>query len=398
MATAIQSSSDGGAAHIRVLALFGGVVKLGAERSNIEMLTALRDAGAEVLLLVPDGHWASEMREYLSSIGFRIVKCPYFLVAGSHSNFRWLYYPFQMILASITYLVMETIYRPTGVLCSSPLVVLNFLPALAISRTPLVYRCDDKPIRHSWVFAALWRFILSRSGSIVAVSQFIKRVVVAAGARVERVSVIYNRPPRRSRSETYTSLGVDKTAFNIVFAGQVTQKKGVEVLRNAFREICKDYPDSRLHVVGRISDWVGDAWAREFRNATLSDELLGDRVSFPGFVDDVPGLMEMCDLNVTPTLTEEPLGNVVMESKLAGIPSIVFPSGGLPEMISHGEDGLVCDGKDEAALVAALRFYLSQPALAKAHGRAARLSLEGLIGNFTAESIAAFEVVRTFRR
>lgn len=398
MAQNVEGGRDGGAAHIRVLALFGGVVKLGAERSNIEMLTALRDAGAQILLLVPGGYWASGMRDYLTSLGIDFVKCPYFLVSGSSSRFRWVYYPFQMVVASIIFAVTALKYRPTGVLCSSPIIVLNFLPALALSRVPLVYRCDDKPIRHNRVFAILWKFILWRSGSIVAVSKFIKRTVVAAGANAERVSVIYNRPPRRTEQEEHTVTKIDSSAFNIVFAGQVTENKGVVVLRDAFREVCNSYPSSHLHIVGHISDWIGHAWAREFRDAVLSDELLGDRVSFPGFVDDVPGLMERCNLNVTPTLTEEPLGNVVMEAKLAGIPSIVFPSGGLPEMISHGKDGLVCDGKDREHLANALRFYLSQPALAEAHGRAARLSLDALISNFTMESIAAFDTARTLKR
>jgi glycosyltransferase involved in cell wall biosynthesis len=115
-------------------------------------------------------------------------------------------------------------------------------------------------------------------------------------------------------------------------------------------------------------------------------------------MDDVPGLMERCDLNVTPTLTEEPLGNVVMEAKLAGIPSVVFPSGGLPEMIRQGENGFICETRDVEGLAAGLRFYLSQPDLAKTHGEAARQSLDRLIGNFTQESIAAFEAARVLQR
>lgn len=383
---------------MRVLALFGGAVRLGAERSNIEMITALKDAGAEVLLLVPGGDWASEMRSYLDSINLPYVGCDFFLVAGSSSRFRWLMYPFQMISASIKCLIVLGKYRPTGILCSSPLVTLNFLPALLLSNHPFVYRCDDKPIMHSWVFVMLWRFILWRSSAIVAVSRFIARVAVQAGAKAERVSVIYNRPPRRAEHETFKGSIVEADVFNIVFAGQVTEKKGVAVLVDAFRKVHKDYPNSRLTIVGRISDWIGDIWAREFRDGVLRDESLSGHVSFPGFVDDVPGLMKRCNLNVTPTLTEEPLGNVVMEAKLASIPSVVFPSGGLPEMIQHEKNGFICSGKGVEELAAGLRYYLSQPALARSHGEAARQSLDSLIGNFTTESVAVFEAARVLRR
>ena len=44
---------------------------------------------------------------------------------------------------------------------------------------------------------------------------------------------------------------------------------------------------------------------------------------------------------------------------MAGVPSVVFPSGGLPELVvEQGDDGFVCDARTAGALEAGLRHYL----------------------------------------
>ena len=64
--------------------------------------------------------------------------------------------------------------------------------------------------------------------------------------------------------------------------------------------------------------------------------------------------MRQCEVLVAPSLIEEALGLVVMEAKMAGLPSIVFPSGGLP-------DGAKFSGPDgfREALVARQNIFVS---------------------------------------
>ncbi len=126
----------------------------------------------------------------------------------------------------------------------------------------------------------------------------------------------------------------------------------------------------------------------------MADEALADRVRFLGFVEDVPALMATCLVSVAPTISEEPLGNVVMEAKQSGIPTIVFPSGGLPEMIEHGVDGYVCPEPTVDALEGALRSYLGDPERSAREGRAARASLERrfAVSDYAARWAAVFDV------
>jgi 1,4-alpha-glucan branching enzyme len=75
---------------------------------------------------------------------------------------------------------------------------------------------------------------------------------------------------------------------------------------------------------------------------------------------------------------EEPYGLVAVEAKSVGIPSIIFPSGGLKELIEHGVNGWITRSKTAAELFNALEYYLLNLETVKEHGRNARRSLDAL--------------------
>lgn len=360
---------------VRILALFGGATKLGMERANLEALAAFREGGATVRILVSDAPWAEDLRQDIVSRGLEIVQCPYLLLPRPERRFNPLFeYPRIITRASAIMLREVARFRPTHFYSCAQLFVLNFAPVLMLTSTPLIYRCGDRPILHSRLFRWLWRFIVARSRTFVAVSHYIADRLVDAGVPRDRITVIYSRPPLRS-APTEARAGRSKD-FTFVFVGQINETKGPHVLVDAFRGVIDAHPDARLVIAGRISDWEGDEWARALRREVQADPDLADRVSFPGFVEDVPALLASGRVAVTPTVTEEPLANVVMEAKLAGIPSIIFPSGGLPETIEHGVDGYICADRTAPALGEALTWYLEHRDAAEVQGHAARLSLQ----------------------
>jgi L-malate glycosyltransferase len=87
----------------------------------------------------------------------------------------------------------------------------------------------------------------------------------------------------------------------------------------------------------------------------------------------------------------EAFGNVVLEAKASGLPSVVTSSGDLPELVAHGVDGWVCESTTAEAIADGLRYFLCGPdALAQA-GRAARTSAERYgEGRFSAAWDAVF--------
>jgi glycosyltransferase involved in cell wall biosynthesis len=107
---------------------------------------------------------------------------------------------------------------------------------------------------------------------------------------------------------------------------------------------------------------------------------LQDRIVFLGYVECVVTLLSRSDVHVCPSIFREPLSNVVVEAKSCGKPSVVFPSGGLPELIEHEVDGFVCRDCTIEALVEGLRYFLADEQVRQRAGLAAKKSLEERFG------------------
>jgi glycosyltransferase involved in cell wall biosynthesis len=362
----------------RILALFGTRVVFGAERENIEVLAALREKGCDVLCLVRHEAWNDHIPAALAARGLAWRKVPF--IDGWLRGWRlraMLRNPVLFIVGNWRLVRIIKEFRPTHFHTFNAFYLLSFLPVLFVARTPLVYRSVDLPTQHRWIWRLLWRFVVARASKFVALSRFIARELETSGVPAERIEVIYGRPPNRLESESPLAPSMSAGAKrDIVFVGQILENKGPHLLIQAFRTLAESYSEARLLIVGRISDWRGDDWARDLRDKVANDPVLSSRVMFTGFVENVPALLRGREVLVAPTLTEEPLGLVVMEAKAAAIPSIVFPSGGLPEMIEHGVDGFVCCNKSVEALANALKLYLKDSSLAARQGAAALRSLE----------------------
>ena len=70
----------------------------------------------------------------------------------------------------------------------------------------------------------------------------------------------------------------------------------------------------------------------------------------------------------------EAFGNVVLEAKLSGLPPVVTPSGDLPDLIAHRENGWICAEPTADAIAEGLAFFLDNPHRLSDAGRAARES------------------------
>jgi glycosyltransferase involved in cell wall biosynthesis len=369
----------------RILALFGSVLLLGQERGNIEALAALKDQGCDVLCVIRDETWSVLVPAALDARRLSWVKAPYI----EHRLPGRLHYimfrnPVAFVRANLRFFRICRAYRPTHIHAFNQLYVFNFVLGLMVLRLPMIFRAGDEPTVHNWIWRALWRFIVWRTDMFVANSGFVARALGAHGVQASRIAVIYNAPPQRPGigDATPAQSGGDRTD-RIAFVGQISAHKGVHVLVEAFRRVASEHPRVRLIIAGRISDWRGDEWARQLRDDALADPLIGKRVHFAGEVDDIPGLLSQSGIHVAPSIFEDPSPNVVMEAKQAACPSIVFPRGGMPELVADGVDGFVCREATPEGLAEALRRYLDDPMLARRHGQAALQSLARLgVGQF----------------
>lgn len=139
-------------------------------------------------------------------------------------------------------------------------------------------------------------------------------------------------------------------AADIVYAGVLIPRKGVHHLLNAFAQL--DQPSAQLRLVGKAenSDYAAALEAQ-------SEELgIVERVHFRGAVSqaELARIFAGARVMVLPSLSEG-LGRVVVEAMLLGTPVIGSRVGGIPDLIQHGENGLLVEPGNEADLAAALK-------------------------------------------
>ena len=103
---------------------------------------------------------------------------------------------------------------------------------------------------------------------------------------------------------------------------------------------------------------------------------IADRFRLLGFRRDVPDLMRAIDVMCLPS-HREPFGLVYVEAALAEKPVIACDAGGAPEIIEHGETGLLVRPQNVPDLTQAILTLLDNRDHAAAMGRRGReLALE----------------------
>jgi glycosyltransferase involved in cell wall biosynthesis len=96
------------------------------------------------------------------------------------------------------------------------------------------------------------------------------------------------------------------------------------------------------------------------------------RVKFLGWRDDIPEIMPLFDVFVLPSLNEG-MGRVLVEAMAAGRPVVASRVGGIPDLVRHGETGLLVTPRDNEAIAASISLLLSNPRQAERMGAQGRL-------------------------
>jgi len=180
---------------------------------------------------------------------------------------------------------------------------------------------------------------------------------------------------RVDRLSKRRELGLPPAALAIGFVGWLLPIKGLSFLVRAMPGVLARHPESLLVLVGKGDD--------EVQLRSLADSLgLNGRVLFLGWRADVDEILPCFDLLVLPSLNEG-MGRVLVEAMAAGVPIVASRTGGVPDLVWDGQNGLLVPPADSHALEQAVVELLGD------EGERRRMAARGqrLCGQYSAESM-----------
>ncbi len=224
-------------------------------------------------------------------------------------------------------------------------------------------RGSDYPLKNTLAYR--WSYETLADG-IIANSKSTKQTLLknAPWLNPRKIRVIYNGIDTRpfqtvSQSDMHESLNIPKNRFLVGFVGLLDKRKGLTTLLTAFEQLLDDLPESHLLITGEGE--LETALRRQ------SHPFL-NHVTFTGFREDIPEIMNTIDVLVLPSLWEG-FGIVLIEAMAASTPVITTRISNMPEIVTDGHDGLLVPINDPTELKNAMLRFATDSAFRKKTGQ-----------------------------
>ncbi len=233
------------------------------------------------------------------------------------------------------------------------------------------------PIRKN--FLSRYKYTSPRMTHHVAISEAIRKVMIADGIDPERITTIHSgvdtqrlmleKPADDFRAQN----GIPEDHLVVGVVAALTVEKGYPTLLEAAAKVLKTHDKVTFCALGEGND-------REalFRQA---DGLgLGKRFRFMGFRRDVGAFLHMFDMFVLASHMEG-LGTSILDAQSVGLPVIASMVGGISEIIEDGVSGLLAEAGNPDDFAAKLSRLIDHAALREKLGTEALASVK----NFSIE-------------
>ena len=244
---------------------------------------------------------------------------------------------------------------------------------IAIVRT----RGTTRPLRNHWLNRKMqldWTDYHITAGDIVS-----QRLLSAVPQIGNKVKTIYfpaecSELPLKPEKDFRREFEIPENSRVLAVVGRIRPVKGQRVLLQGISELLSEFPDLVLLIPYR------DTLENEPEMTALRTDInrlnLKDHVRLIPEREDILKIMEFADLGIVSSVESEVICRVAMEYFSVATPVVAFPTGCLPEIIRHGQNGMLAKNKTSEALVVEMRNVLSNPELSDRISKGARRDAE----------------------
>ncbi|MFQ5905790.1 MAG: glycosyltransferase family 4 protein [bacterium] len=237
---------------------------------------------------------------------------------------------------------------------------------LSLPTVLTVHGSDAALIRGGILMRALSRFSLVSASQVIAVSRTLTKTILGFRPGIETVKTIHNGV----ELELFPFVERRLNTRRLLWAGRMTEEKGVAYLIRAMKKVASADPLVTLCL-------VGNGPLRSKLEALTCELGLSSHIAFIGEKprSELPRMYAWCDAVVMPSLSEG-LPMVLLEAMAVGRPVVASSVGGIPELVKHGETGHLVSPGSVDELADGIIQLLERPDLMGKMGVASRKLVE----------------------
>lgn len=238
----------------------------------------------------------------------------------------------------------------------------------------------------------LAKLYLSQVDMIIAISENIKKSLEKIKISAQKIKVIppaintavFN--PLTSGKELRENLKIDKDDNVILFVGNLTKTKGIDILLEAMKDVIHRFPEVKLLITSELPHKDYEKREHEIKFKIEHFDLKTNIVRF-GIIKNMAELMAASNILVAPFLdTDGPSDYPLPVLEAMGVGKAVIASnvGGIPEIVSNMENGILIEPMDVNSLSNAMMTLLEDDKLRHELGKNASTFV---LNNFSIEKI-----------
>lgn len=215
---------------------------------------------------------------------------------------------------------------------------------------------------------------MRNANAIFAVSESVRRSLVEQGFGAAKIHTVHNavdadyfdpdqQPADRSIRQRF---GIPEHAPLVGIAARMNPWKGQYELIGAAVLLQQKFPDLHVMILGSNVPEMRAQYEQQAREGGIAE-----RLHFGGFQADVRPFLREFDLFVHPSY-REPFGLSIVEAMAMRKPVIACGTGGVPEIITDGKDGMLVQERSAADVARAIATLLDDRELCRTMGARAR--------------------------
>jgi glycosyltransferase involved in cell wall biosynthesis len=212
-------------------------------------------------------------------------------------------------------------------------------------------------IQENRILRRCFRQLFNNAPVLIVLSSHFKRALIKIGIPACKIYVLTTMFEAK-RFESFAFNIEKKIPSNLLFLSRFQPEKGAVETVEAFALLYNRYPDLRLI-------FAGDGPEREKLKCLVHERGMSDRVTFAGYIRSDRKIEILCatDIFILPTYYREGCPVSILEAMAAGLAVITTRVGGIPDVISHGKNGILLEDSAPMTIARAIEKLIADPDL-----------------------------------